>query len=139
MGSPLKSHADALSAALADELLPTRRRASAVRSAERLRQWFGLSQSEFADMVGVSRQTVNRWKMTGTGPTPDSAEAGLLALLAQVKAIAEQTWDSQDDFRRWLRAPLPILRMKRPIDYFKPSGLTVVLDLVRAEAGGGYS
>ncbi len=135
----MKFHSHALSSAIADELLTTRRRGSAVRSAEKLRMWFGLSQGEFADLVGVSRQTVNRWKMTGTGPAPDTAEAGLLAMLVQMKAIAEQTWDSSDEFRRWMRTPLPILRMKRPFDFLKPSGLTVVLDIVRAEAGGGYS
>jgi uncharacterized protein (DUF2384 family) len=77
--------------------------------------------------------------MADGGPAAESAEAGLLAVLSQIKAIAEQTWDSPGAFRRWPRTPLPILRMKRPVDYFRPSGLTVVLDLVRAEGGGEYS
>lgn len=106
---------------------------------EQLQRWFGLSQGEFADAIGVSRQTVNRWKMTGTGPAPDSAAAGWLALLAEIRAIASQTWDSPQEFRRWMRTPLPILNMQRPMDFFKPGNLAVVVDLVRAEAGGGYS
>ena len=106
---------------------------------EQLQRWFGLSQGKFADAIGVSRQTVNRWKMTGTSPTSDSAEAGWLALLAEIRSIAAKTWDSPQEFRRWLRTPLPILNMQRPIDFFKPGSLAVVVDLVRAEAGGGYS
>lgn len=106
---------------------------------EQLQRWFGLTQGEFADAIGVSRQTVNRWKMTGTGPAPDSAEAGWLALLAEIRAIASRTWESPQEFRGWMRTPLPILNMQRPIDFFKPGSLAMVVDLVRAEAGGGYS
>lgn len=106
---------------------------------EPLQRWFGLSQGELADAIGVSRQTVNRWKMTRTGPAPDGAEAGWLAVLAEIRAIASRTWESPGEFRKWIRTPLSILRMQRPIEYFRPGHLSVVLDLVRAEAGGGYS
>jgi hypothetical protein len=60
MGSRTKFHSHALSAAIPDKLLPVPRCGSSLRSPERLRQWFGLSQGEIAEVIGVSRQTVNR-------------------------------------------------------------------------------
>ena len=137
MASRMKFHAGVMSGSIGVGVAYAP--AGAVVRWERLQRWLGLSQGELADAIGVSRQTVNRWKMTGGGPAAGSAEAGWLAVLAEIKAVASRTWESPHAFRRWMHTPLPILNMQRPIDFFRPGSLAVVVDLVRAEAGGGYS
>src|SRR5262249_22848102 len=53
--------------------------AKAVRSAQvlrvkPLRRWFGLSQEEFARVLGVGRATVVRWEAAAGGPLAHTAE-----------------------------------------------------------------
>ncbi len=105
-----------------------------------LRQWFKLSQEAFADVLGISRRTVARWELQNTGPDLKSAEGRWLAVLAEIKRLAEALWrDDPKRARSWLYSRLPIFHGKRPIDVLRSKGPLPVLAVLQAEEGEGYS
>jgi DNA-binding transcriptional regulator YiaG len=104
----------------------------AVRSAQvlrvkPLRQWFGLSQEEFARVLGVGRATVVRWEAAVGGPLADTAEGRLVLALVEIKSLATKAFARQA--KAWFhdrgpsgetahetlikRGPIPVLTVLR--------------------------
>ena len=104
-----------------------------------LRRWFGLSQEAFAEVLGISRSTVARWEASGTVPDTSTAEGRWLAVLVQIKTLAERLWRTPNRARAWLHSPLPVLRGERPLDVLKREGPMRVRDLLLDEIEGVYS
>lgn len=106
---------------------------------ESLRNWYGLSQFEWAQVLGVSRSTVARWAAERSGPDPGSAEGRLFALLEDIRMLAEKLRRDPARFRVWLRAPSPALRGRPPADVLLRRGPVSIRDLLLDEFEGTYA
>jgi len=101
-----------------------------------VREWFDLTQGEFARALGVSRATIARWEAQHTGPEPNSAEGRLLAALLEVKELATKSYGAQRG-RQWFRHVIPALQ-GRPIDVLIARGPVPIRDVLWEGWEGTY-
>lgn len=102
-----------------------------------LRRRFGLSQEQFARVIGTSRPTLQRWEARSTGPGPNSAEGRLVAAAAEVQQMAVRVFGSRHG-RAWFRDPAPTFGGKTPLDILVSRGPIPVRDLLREADNSGY-
>ena len=102
-----------------------------------IRRVFGISQAEIASILGTTPRTVSRWRTTSAahvGPRPAAARS--LRELAQLRWLLE-TEIGEDESRRWLRNPNPVLRGQAPLDALLCGERERVLGLVASLGEGG--
>lgn len=97
--------------------------------AKAIRVWFGLTQEEFARVLGVSRATVIRWEESNGGPTTTSAAGRVLSILAETQRLADRTFHRPELAKRWLRARIPALHAT-PIETLMARGPLPVRDVL---------
>ncbi|MGH2403529.1 MAG: helix-turn-helix domain-containing protein [bacterium] len=102
-----------------------------------LRQWFGLSQAQFARATGTSRPTVQRWEARGIGPEPNSAEGRLVSAIADLKRTALRVFGPRHG-RAWFHDPAPTFGGKTPLEVLIERGPIPVRDDLKAADEGGY-
>jgi DNA-binding transcriptional regulator YiaG len=95
-----------------------------------LRQLFDFSQNDFADLLGVSARTVQRWENEIEEITPQDAHKRAVQAL---RTIAESLDDlfEPDMIKVWVDRPNPALQGERPRDYAKkPGGIFIMAHLL---------
>jgi uncharacterized protein (DUF2384 family) len=102
-----------------------------------LREWFGLTQEQFATAVGAGLRTVARWEAAGGGPERLTGEGKVAADLVEIRKLATRLM-GEKTAKEWLRAPLPILAGRTPIDTILTDRASPVLRVLREDVEGGY-
>src|SRR6516162_5894614 len=120
---PLEGDADVAIAAKA------RARKAHIIRAKPIRLWFGLTQEDFARVLGVSRATVIRWEEVNSGPTVTSAAGRVLSILAETQRLADRTFHRPEHAQEWLRARIPALH-GTPIETLIARGPLPVRDVL---------
>ncbi len=105
--------------------------------AKPLREWFGLTQEQFATAVGVGRRTVARWEAAGSGPERYTAEGKVAADVTEVRKLATRLM-GEKTAKEWLHATLPLLAGRTPIDTILTDRASIVLRILREDLEGGY-
>jgi DNA-binding XRE family transcriptional regulator len=95
-----------------------------------VRQWFGLSQEEFARVLGVGRATVVRWETSGGGPLSHSAEGKLVLALLEIKSLATKAFGRQA--KAWFHDRMPALKGETARETLLKRGPVPVLMVLRA-------
>src|SRR5579864_6982697 len=101
-----------------------------------IRQWFDLSQEEFARALGVGRATVVRWEATTGGPLSHTAEGKLVRALIEIKSLATKAFGHQA--KTWFHDQMPALNGKTAHAALITRGPVPVLMVLRANWDGGY-
>lgn len=85
-----------------------------------LRELFGFTKKEFADVLGVSEKTIKRWE-DGNSTSPHSSHKDEIEAL---RTIAESLGDlfEPDMIKVWVNRPNPALQGERPRDFAKKKG-----------------
>jgi DNA-binding XRE family transcriptional regulator len=94
-----------------------------------IRQWFGLTQEELAQVLGVSRATVIRWEEANSGPVATSAAGRVLNILVETQRLAGRTFHRPENAQRWLRTNVPALHAT-PIETLVTRGPLPVRDVL---------
>jgi DNA-binding transcriptional regulator YiaG len=94
-----------------------------------IRMWFGLTQDDFARVLGVSRATVIRWEDANSGPASTSAAGRVLTILAETQRLAGRTFHRPENAQRWLRVKVPALHAT-PIETLVTRGPLPVRDVL---------
>ncbi len=102
-----------------------------------IRQWFGLTQEDFAKILGVSRATVIRWEEANGGPRPQSSAGRLLAILVETRRLAGKAFIHREQVQHWLHTDIPALDGK-PIEVMVTRGPLPVRDVLRSDVEGTY-
>ena len=97
--------------------------------AKAIRLWFGLTQEDYARVLGVSQATVIRWEDANGGPTTTSAAGRVLSILAETQRLADRTFHRPEHARQWLRVRVPALH-GTPIDTLLTRGPLPVRDVL---------
>lgn len=95
-----------------------------------LRQLFGFTKTEFAEILDVNERTIRRWEDEKTVTTPQDGHKKAIAAL---KTIAETLDDlfEPDVIKVWVDRPNPALKGQRPRDFAKtPGGIFVIAHLL---------
>ena len=95
-----------------------------------LRELFGFTKSEFANILGVSDKTVGRWEKDGADSSPHTQNRQSIEALI---TIAESLGDlfEPDVIKVWVDRPNPSLGGERPRDYVKkPGGIFIIANLL---------
>ena len=95
-----------------------------------LRQLFGFTKTEFADVLGVDERTIRRWEKPNENFEPHSSHKQLFDAL---QIIAESLGDlfEPDMIKVWLDMPNPSLQGERPRDFAKkPGGILIMAHLL---------
>ena len=79
-----------------------------------LREMLGLSEERLAGLLGLSRATLHRRKISGT---LDRAASDRLVRYARLLSRAEAVFENADSARRWLSAPAVAFHGECPLDY----------------------
>lgn len=84
----------------------------------------GLRGTDLANLTGVSKATVSRWRNGTAFPHPDSER-----LISDLHYLVDRLSDyySNEEIRVWLYAPHPQLEGRRAIDVLHEGGLTEIL------------
>ena len=101
-----------------------------------LRQWFGLSQEEFARVLGVGRATVVRWEAAAGGPLAHTAEGRLMLALIEIKSLATKVFGRQA--KAWFHDRAPTSGGETAYEKLIKRGPIPVLTVLRANWDGGY-
>jgi DNA-binding transcriptional regulator YiaG len=96
----------------------------------KLRERFGLTQTELAHSIGVSLRTVQNWEKAGAASKPRQ-----LRDLEELWGILEESMKSSD-IPEWLRSANDAFSAQRPIDLLK-DGKTrdIIVEFRRLQAG----
>ena len=89
--------------------------------------------SDIANLTGVSRATVSRWRSGAASPNPTNER-----IISDLRYVMDRLGDfyAPEEIRTWLYAPHPQLEGRRAIDVIHEGRLTEVLEtLDRLEAG----
>lgn len=100
-----------------------------------IRQWFGLTQEDFAHVLGVSRATVIRWEEANGGPVVTGAAGRVLSILVETQRLAGRVFHRPEHAQQWLRAQIPALH-GTPIDTMMTRGPLPVRDVLLADVEG---
>lgn len=100
-----------------------------------LREWFGMTQVQFARAVGVSERAIIRWEGGDVEPMPAARRS--LEMLGDVRRLASKRFH-EPKAREWLRKPLPQLRGNSPFDVLVAVGPLSVQDLLVGPDSGTY-
>ena len=102
----------------------------------RLRARLGLTQEQFASLLGVAWATVSRWERRRA--VPDLKAAATLGRLAEVVEIIGEAI-RPEDVATFLRTPHADLRGHAPVELLENAfGFEAVKDLVLAAQSGTY-
>jgi transcriptional regulator with XRE-family HTH domain len=101
-----------------------------------LRQWFGLSQGDFARMLGTGRSIVARWEATAGGPPSQSVASRRALALDEIRSLATKAFRRQA--KAWFRDRVPIFNGATPLDTLIERGPSPVLTVLPADREGGY-
>ena len=99
-----------------------------------LRQWFGLSQEEFARVLGVGRATVVRWE--AAAGRPPTAEGRLVLALVEIKSLATKVFARLA--KAWFHDRAPTSGGETAYEKLIKRGPIPVLTVLRANWDGGY-
>jgi len=102
-----------------------------------LREWFGLTQEQFATAVGAGLRTVARWEAAGSGPERPTGEGKVAADLVEIRKLAIRLM-GEKTAQEWLHAPLPILAGRTPIEVILTDRPSPILRILREDVEGGY-
>ncbi len=102
-----------------------------------IREWFGLTQEEFAHVLGVSRATVIRWEEANSGPAATSAAGRVLGILNETRRLAGKVFRRPEHARQWLHSHIPALH-GTPIDTLVSRGPLPVRDVLLSDVEGAY-
>lgn len=106
------------------------------RGVGRLRARLGLTQEQFARLLGVAWATVSRWERGRA--LPDAKTAAKLRRLAEIVDLIGEAI-RPEDVARFLMTPHPELRGHAPTDLLESAfGFETVKDLVLAAQSGAY-
>jgi DNA-binding transcriptional regulator YiaG len=86
-----------------------------------LRQLFGFSKKEFAEVLGVNEKTIRRWEDGAEEVTPQSAHKQAIEALQTIAESLDDLFEA-DMIKVWVDRPNPALGGERPRDYAKKSG-----------------
>jgi len=100
-----------------------------------IRQWLGLTQNEFARVVGVSRATVIRWEEANSGPMAASAAGRVLYILVETQRLASRVFQGPGSAQEWLRTQIPALH-GTPVHTLVTRGPLPVRDILLAAVDG---
>jgi predicted transcriptional regulator len=100
-----------------------------------LREWFGMTQAEFARAVGVSERAIIRWEGGEVEPMPAARRS--LDMLEDVRRLLIKRF-SEPKAREWLREPLRQLRGNSPFEVLVVGGPLSVRDLLIGADSGAY-
>jgi len=81
---------------------------------EHVREHLEASDDLLARTLGISSRTLSRRRETGTLTTDESDR---LVLLAEIVALARETFDGAEPAREWLRTPHSMLGGESPLDH----------------------
>ncbi len=86
-----------------------------------LRRLFGLTKTEFAEILGVSERTIERWE---EGSSDVSSMEGNRQAIDTLRTIAESLGDlfEPDMIKVWVERPNPALKGECPKDFVKKTG-----------------
>lgn len=104
-------------------------------SLERIKSGAALHESEVAELLSTTPQTIWRWKKGETRPQPQLRErlSDLLWIVDRLSAVYEP-----DDAKFWLYARHPLLQGNRPADRIRRGEIEAVLALVDQLHTGAY-
>jgi len=97
----------------------------------------GLTQGDFAKVLGVSRATVIRWEDANGGPSASSSAGRLLAILVETRRLAGTAFMDREEAQQWLRTDTPALH-GTPIDTMIARGQLPVRDVLRSDLADTY-
>ena len=95
-----------------------------------------MSQSAFADLVGVSRSSVSRWR--DGADTPSEGHAALVLDVDYILGQYAQHYPAAR-FREWFTSANAFLNGARPHDVLLVEGPTRVIQALHAEAAGSFA
>jgi putative toxin-antitoxin system antitoxin component (TIGR02293 family) len=106
-------------------------------SPEELRTWLGLSQTEFAASLGVTRRTVARWSAKPADrPSHRTKTWRALSLLYRLRFLLDALL-GREEAARWLRTPNAAFEGRRPLDLVLSDEGERVADALDIVASGG--
>jgi DNA-binding transcriptional regulator YiaG len=111
-------------------------RSTQVLRVKPLRQWFGLSQEEFARVLGVGRATVVRWEAAAGGPLARTAEGRLVLVMVEIKSLATKAFARRA--KEWFHDRAPTFGGETAYETLIKRGPIPVLTVLRANWDGGY-
>lgn len=87
----------------------------------------GLRGTDIANLVGVSKATVSRWRTGKAHPQPASER-----LLSDLRYVIDRLdeYYTPEEIRLWLYAPHPQLEGRRAIDVIHEGGLVRILEII---------
>jgi|GEM_PF-1178874 len=97
-----------------------------------LRELFGFTKKDFADVLNVNEKTIRRWEMGLTEVMPHTSHKKAIMTL---QTVAESLSDlfEPDMIKVWVDRPNPALQGERPRDYArKPGGIFIMANLLGA-------
>ncbi len=100
-----------------------------------LRDWYGMTQAQFAHAVGVSERAVIRWEGGEVEPLPTAKRS--LALLEEVRERLIRRYGDHKA-QEWLRHSLRPLRGNTPFEVLIAAGPVPVRDLLVGAESGAY-
>src|SRR5690242_13546880 len=100
-----------------------------------LREWYALSQADFARAIGVSERAVIRWGQGQVTPMPVAQRS--LELLDDLRVRLVKRFGTKQA-KEWLRTPNRALRGNTPMDVLMATGPVPVRDLVVGPEAGTY-
>lgn len=107
----------------------------AIIQVKTIRQWFGLTQDDFARALGVSRATVIRWEEANSGPMATSAAGRVLHILVETQRLAGRVFQRPESAQEWLRTQIPALH-GTPVHTLVTRGPLPVRDILLAAVDG---
>ena len=102
---------------------------------ELIREKSTFTLAEFAKYLDTSTKTINRYKLDKKSFKPIHSEK--IIEIAEVVELGYDIFDSEEQFKQWLRTPNYALRSSRPMDLLKDSyGKEMVIgELTRIDHG----
>lgn len=101
-----------------------------------LREAFGLTQTEFAQLGAFHPRTVQHWE---TGTEPSSSNLKTLRELERLAAEMRKHWHSVTELGAWLKAPNQLWAGQRPMDLIATGHVDMVWRLFYAWDTGDLS
>jgi len=101
-----------------------------------LRRWFGLSQGDFARVLGTPRSIIARWETSGGGPGSHTAAGRRALVLREIKSLAIKIFGHQA--KVWFHEHVPAFNGATALETLNKRGPSRILTVLRAEWENAY-
>jgi len=90
---------------------------------------FGMTLSDFADVLEVTPKTLTRWKLKGEALSRQQSDR--IAVLESIFALGEKVLGSRENMKEWIHQRVFALNGAEPLDVLKTeSGRKMVEDVL---------